>query len=272
MVIKEILQMNIDRLDVELILSEVLKVDRIYLHLNLDRELTLEEEEKCTALINERKSGRPMAYILGTKEFMGLDFFVKEGVLIPRPDTEILVEEIINEYKTCQNLKIADIGTGSGAISISLAKYLNGPNVFSLDISDIPLEVGKINAKSNGVLENITFLKSDVLSAVEDMKEEFDIIVSNPPYIRKKDIDTLDVDVKDFEPHLALDGGVDGLDFYRRISKTAAPLLKAGGMLAFEVGYDQAIEVGQLLEEDYREIRIIKDLSGIDRVVIGYKI
>ena len=272
MIIKDIFKHGIDKLDAELIICEVLKVDRLYVHMNLDRILGIDEINKVIEMINERKSGRPMAYILETKEFMGLDFYVKEGVLIPRPDTEILVEEIINEYKSLGNIKIIDIGTGSGAISISLAKYLSDSKVFSLDISPVPLEVGKINAVKNDVKDRIHFMMSDVLSAMENIDEEFDVIVSNPPYIRKNDINYLDIDVKDYEPHLALDGGEDGLDFYRRINKDSLNLLKCGGMLAFEVGYDQAEDVKNIMQGNFDNIRIIKDLSGIDRVVLGYKI
>ena len=157
------------RLDVELFLQKALgDVDRIYIHLNLNNELTKEQYDEFLGYINDRINGRPVAYIVGNREFMGLDFFVKEGVLIPRPDTETLVEEII---ELCKNknkeINIVDIGTGSGAITVSLAKYIENSRVISLDISDIPLEVGKINAVNNDVDYKIEFIKSDVFSGIK---------------------------------------------------------------------------------------------------------
>ena len=181
------------RLDVELFLQKALGgVDRIYIHLNLNKELTTEQYDEFIKYINDRINGRPVAYIVGNREFMGLDFFVKEGVLIPRPDTETLVEEIIELCKNkSEQINILDIGTGSGSITVSLAKYIENSKVMSFDISDIPLEVGKINAINNEVDNKIEFVKSDVFSAIKDTEKQFDVIVSNPPYIPKKDIETL---------------------------------------------------------------------------------
>ena len=203
------------RLDVELFLQKALGgVDRIYIHLNLNKELTTEQYDEFIKYINDRINGRPVAYIVGNREFMGLDFFVKEGVLIPRPDTETLVEEIIELCKNkSEQINILDIGTGSGSITVSLAKYIENSKVMSFDISDIPLEVGKINAINNEVDNKIEFVKSDVFSAIKDTEKQFDVIVSNPPYIPKKDIETLHTQVKDYEPYNALEGGEDGLIF-----------------------------------------------------------
>ena len=203
------------RLDVELFLQKALGgVDRIYIHLNLNKELTKEQYGEFIEYINDRINGRPVAYIVGNREFMGLDFFVKEGVLIPRPDTETLVEEIIDLCKDkSEKIDILDIGTGSGAITVSLAKYIENSKVMSFDISDIPLEVGKINAINNKVDNKIEFIKSDLFSAIQDKQKQFDVIVSNPPYIPKKDIETLHTQVKDYEPYNALEGGEDGLIF-----------------------------------------------------------
>ena len=188
------------RLDVELFLQKALGgVDRIYIHLNLNKELTTEQYDEFIEYINDRINGRPVAYIVGNREFMGLDFFVKEGVLIPRPDTETLVEEIIELCKNkSEQINILDIGTGSGSITVSLAKYIENSKVMSFDISDIPLEVGKINAINNEVDNKIEFVKSDVFSAIKDTEKQFDVIVSNPPYIPKKDIETLHTQVKDY--------------------------------------------------------------------------
>ncbi|WP_195940800.1 peptide chain release factor N(5)-glutamine methyltransferase [Romboutsia sp. 1001713B170131_170501_G6] len=261
------------RLDTEIILQKVLgDVDRIYIHLNLNKELNKEQYEMFLNLISERINGRPIAYIVGNREFMGLDFFVKEGVLIPRPDTEPLVEEIIELCKD-KEVNIVDIGTGSGAITVSLAKYIEKSRVISLDISDIPLEVGKINAINNGVDDKIVFKKSDLFSAIENTETKFDVIVSNPPYIPKRDIETLHTQVKDYEPYNALEGGEDGLDFYRNITKQSVRYIKENGILAYEVGHDQAEDVKQIMEANgYTNIYTKKDIQGIDRVVIGYKL
>ena len=257
------------RLDVETLLQKVLGVDRLYILLNLERVLSEDEEQLFNKFINERLNNRPIAYIVGNREFMGLDFFVKEGVLIPRPDTEVLVEEVIELAKKKDAKNILDIGTGSGAITVSLAKYLENVKVTSVDISDIALEIGKRNAISNEVDDRITFVKSDLFTNI-DKETKFDIIVSNPPYIKREVIDTLDKQVKDYEPYNALEGGVDGLDFYRAITKRAKEYLKKDGILAYEVGHDQSEDVSKLMEMDgYTNIYTLKDLQQIDRVVIG---
>lgn len=257
------------RLDVETLLQKVLGVDRLYILLNLDRILSNDEEQLFNKFIEERLNNRPIAYIVGNREFMGLDFYVQEGVLIPRPDTEILVEEVIELAKDKGKVNILDIGTGSGAITVSLAKYLENAKVTSVDISDIALEIGKRNAMENNVVDRIDFIKSDLFSAL-DKNVKFDIIVSNPPYIKREVIETLDKQVKDFEPYNALEGGIDGLDFYRAITTQAKDFLKEGGILAYEVGHDQSEDVSKLMEIDgYTNIYTRKDLQQIDRVVIG---
>ena len=262
------------RLDVEILLEKALgDVDNLYIRLNLNKQVTKDEEELFKSLIDDRIKGRPIAYIVGNREFMGLDFYVKEGVLIPRPDTEPLVEELIELCSDKRNLNILDIGTGSGAITISLAKYLPNSNVTSFDMYDIPLEVGKINAINNHVDDRITFIKSDVFSAIENTNTQFDVIVSNPPYIPKKDIETLHTQVKDYEPYTALEGGDDGLDFYRKITEQSRKYLKENGILAYEVGHDQAQAVSKIMKDNgYSKIYTKKDLQGIERVVIGYKL
>ena len=257
------------RLDVETLLQKVLDVDRLYILLNLDKSLSDDEEKLFNKFIEERLSNRPIAYIVENREFMGLDFYVKEGVLIPRPDTEVLVEEVIELCKDKGPINILDIGTGSGAITVSLAKYLVNAKITSVDISDIALEIGEKNAQSNDVDDRITFIKSDLFTNIDkDMK--FDIIVSNPPYIKKEVIETLDKQVKDFEPYNALEGGIDGLDFYRAITTQGKNYLNKGGILAYEVGHDQSEDVSKLMEKDgYTNIYTRKDLQQLDRVVIG---
>ncbi|CEQ09620.1 N5-glutamine S-adenosyl-L-methionine-dependent methyltransferase [[Clostridium] sordellii] len=262
------------KLDTEILLQKALgDVDRLYIQLNLDRKLS-DEELKCfNEMINDRLNGRPIAYIVKNKEFMALDFYVEEGVLIPRPDTEPLVEEVIELSKGMKDVNIVDIGTGSGAISVSLAKYIKNSYVYSLDISDKALSIGKKNAVNNEVDDKIEFIKSDVFTGIKDRNLKLDIIVSNPPYIKKEDIKTLHTQVKDYEPYIALEGGEDGLDFYRTITEESLKYLKSNGILAFEVGHDQANDVCTIMENHgYKKIYTKKDLQGIDRVVIGFKL
>ena len=267
------------RLDIEVMLMKVLgDVDKLYLHMNLNKDLSQEKLDEIEKMAEERKSGRPIAYIVGNREFMGLDFYVQEGVLIPRPDTETLVDEIIRicseeEYKQKDRIDILDIGTGSGAITVSLAYYIKNSFVKSFDISDIALEIGAKNAATNSVEDRTEFIKSDVFSALEGEGDILDIIVSNPPYIRKDVIQTLHTQVKDYEPYNALEGGEDGLDFYRSITEGSVKYLKKGGILAYEVGHDQAEDVSNIMKNcGYEKINTKKDLPGIDRVVIGTKL
>ncbi len=262
------------RLDTELLLQKALgDVDRLYIHLNLDKELTEEQEIKFIGFAKERLNGRPIAYIVENREFMGLDFFVKEGVLIPRPDTETLVEEIIEICKGRKEVSILDIGTGSGAITVSLAKYIENSKIMSFDISEIALEIAKKNAIINEVGEKIKYINSDLFTAISDSNIKFDIIVSNPPYIKKQDIETLHTQVKDYEPYNALEGGEDGLDFYRKITEQGKKYLNRCGILVYEVGHNQAEDVINIMKSNgYKKIYTKKDIQGIDRVVIGYNI
>ncbi|CEP98479.1 N5-glutamine S-adenosyl-L-methionine-dependent methyltransferase [[Clostridium] sordellii] len=262
------------KLDTEILLQKALgDVDRLYIQLNLDKKLSDEELKRFNEMINDRLNGRPIAYIVKNREFMELDFYVEEGVLIPRPDTEPLVEEVIELSKGMKDVTIVDIGTGSGAISVSLAKYIKNSYVYSLDISDKALSIGKKNAVNNEVDDKIEFIKSDVFTGIKDRNLKLDIIVSNPPYIKKEDIKTLHTQVKDYEPYIALEGGEDGLDFYRTITEKSLKYLKSNGILAFEVGHDQANDVCTIMENHgYKKIYTKKDLQGIDRVVIGFKL
>jgi release factor glutamine methyltransferase len=232
----------------------------------LKRKNTVSTEtiQKAFDMAQRRCKGEPLQYIIGFTEFMGLKFKVNSNVLIPRADTETLVEEVlrqINDKKT----DIIDIGTGSGCIGISIAHFNPNVNITFLDINESALNIAKDNAILNGI--NGEFIKMDILRSFPERK--FDIIVSNPPYIRHDIIDTLQTEVKDYEPYIALCGGDDGLDFYRRIIEIAPKILKEEGLLAFEIGYDQGNEVLDMMEGVFKNIRVIKDLCGNDRVVIG---
>ena len=260
---------DVPRKEIELLVMHVCGLKKIDLILRANETVKEEVLEEIRVLVNKRLQGKPLQYLIGSEEFMGLNFIVTENVLIPRQDTEILVEEIISRFKKESNLQILEIGTGSGAISVSLAKFLKQSKIISLDISKEALNIAKLNAKRNQVADQITFLESNLFESLT-ANESFDIIVSNPPYIPSKDILELQKEVKDYEPMLALDGGEDGLDYYREITARSVDYLKKGGLLAYEIGYDQGIDVLKILENDFHHIEIIKDLQKHDRVVLGY--
>ena len=233
------------RLDCEVLLSHVLKKERLFLAVHREQEISDEQAKQFRLLYQRRGQHEPVAYLTGHREFMSLDFEVVPGVLIPRPDTETLVEHIIEEYKKSGKIELLDLCTGSGAIAVSLAKYLPDSFVTAVDISSVCVEMAKKNAKKNGVSNQVTVLQADVLDFSPD--KMFDCIASNPPYIPTETVFTLESDVKDFEPSLALDGGADGLDFYRSLTEKSVNWLKDGGVLAFEVGHDQAEAVLRLV-------------------------
>ncbi len=259
-------QLSIPMADVDVIILDTLKIDRskLFLNISISDEQVLDIEKKITRLM----SGEPVSYITGHREFMSLDFLVNPSTLIPRADTEILVETVIDFYKDKKPF-IFEIGTGSGCIAVSLAHYLKNSEILACDISEGALKTAKINADNNGVSDRITFIKQDIMSAFPKFKKTPDCIISNPPYIESCVIPTLDDAVKNFEPASALDGGKDGLDFYRRIIKCNN--LTQGGLLAFEIGYNQGEKVKELMKNDFTDIKIIKDLGLNDRVVIGIK-
>lgn len=230
-----------------------------------DKSVDEETEMRFSQAIERVKIGEPVQYVVGGCEFMSMWFAVSPATLIPRCDTEILVEKVIELCKDKLDLNIFEVGSGSGCIAISLAKFLPEARVISADISADALEVAKKNAKALGVSDRVSFIEWDVMKGFPEFLESPNVIVSNPPYIPKSDILELDKKVKDFEPLTALDGGEDGLDFYRLISKKAP--LKDNGIIAFEVGIGQADAVAGLLSTRFTGIEITKDLSGIDRVV-----
>ncbi|MEW8956105.1 peptide chain release factor N(5)-glutamine methyltransferase [Clostridium sp.] len=257
-------------LDSQLLLSKVIERDKLYLITNRNELVSLENEEEFKNLVKKRKGKMPIKYILNHCEFMGLDFYVKECVLIPRGDTEILVEEALKIIDN-NNLKdICDLCCGSGAIGLSIGALREDVNITCVDIDSVPCEVTNINMERLNLKDKARFIQSDLLKVLIKNKEKFNVIISNPPYIRKEVINTLMEDVKDFEPHLALDGGVDGLDFYRRITDESTKCLLDQGYLAFEIGHDQGKEVENIMAlNGFKDIRTIKDLAGLDRVVIG---
>ena len=249
-----------------LIMQYVLNKPREYLVVYDKKELTLRQEVNYFKAIKKLCQGIPIQHITNRQEFMKMTFYVDENVLIPRQDTEILVEEVIKIAKKINAKKILDLCTGSGAIAISLAKYIDKSNITAVDISSKALNVAKLNAKNNEVEDRITFVESDLFENLK--KEKYDIIVSNPPYIKKEVLKKLDKEVQK-EPNLALNGGYDGLDFYRKIIKNAEEYLKFNGYLCFEIGYDQKEDVENLLKEQekYANITCKKDLCDNDRVV-----
>lgn len=254
------------RFEAELMVMSVMEMNRTQLVLNSKLSVMPQHTYRMNKMIERRKKGEPLQYILGETEFMSLDFYVKEGVLIPRSDTEILVETVLDKIDDSKT-SVADICTGSGCIGISIAHYKKNADVELFDISDTALETAEKNIKRNNVSDRVKTCKMDILN--EYPKKKYDIVVSNPPYIEKAVIETLQTEVKDYEPRLALDGGEDGLVFYRRISETAHNFLKKDGLLAFEIGYNQGESVRGLMQKDFYDIKIIKDLSHNDRVIIG---
>ncbi|GAA0757754.1 peptide chain release factor N(5)-glutamine methyltransferase [Clostridium sartagoforme] len=258
-------------LDAQLLLCNVLAKDKVYIITNREKEVSAKDEKEYLNLIEKRKGKMPIKYILGETEFMGLDFDIEEGVLIPRGDTEILVEEVLSVIGEDDEIEICDLCSGSGAIGISIASYRKKIRVDEIDFYNIPGKITKKNIVKHGLEDRVLFIKSDLLSEAIKEEKKYSIIVSNPPYIKAYEIDNLMDDVKKYEPHTALDGGDDGLIFYRRIIKESKYVLKENGLLAFEIGHDQGEDVSELMKEaGFSNIKLVKDLAGLDRVLLGY--
>lgn len=260
---------NIDspKLKARLLLQHILDLKREQIIIYDSHEITLQQEKEYMKYLRKLVNGIPLQHITNTQEFMKMNFFVNGDVLIPRPDTEVLVEEVIKLGKVKRNPVILDLCTGSGAIAVSIAKYLPNAKVYASDISKKALEVAKINAENNDVADRIEFISSDLFEKLEGMK--FDIIVSNPPYIKTAVIKTLDHEVQE-EPIIALDGGKDGLKFYREIVEEAYSHLKFESHLCFEIGYDQKEEVTEIIQNAkvYTGTYCKKDLHGNNRVIV----
>lgn len=251
-----------------LILQFVLKKEKEYLTTHYNEKITLENYNKFIYYIDELNKGKPIQYITNLQEFMKLKFYVDENVLIPQPDTEILVEHVLELIKD-KKLTILDLCTGSGAIAISISKYSKDVKVYGVDISEKALNIAKKNNRNNNT--KVEFILSDMFKNLENKK--FDIIVSNPPYIKTDEIKTLSEEVKN-EPHLALDGGEDGLYFYRIIINEVYKYLNNSGYVCLEIGYEQKNDVIDLIKKSgkYKDIKCYRDLGGNDRVIIFQKL
>lgn len=283
MEINELIKIGVDKikgrqysnpvLEATLLLGKLMNVDKVYI-LTHGRDTVPEEiVEKYMEAIKKRSQGYPIQYIIKEKEFMGLNFYVEEGVLIPRADTEIIVEyilEYIDKIYPQEEIKVLDIGIGSGAIGLSIAYYKKNTFVYGVDISPEAIKIASIN-RDRFKLENVKLLESDLFDKI-NKEEKFHIIVSNPPYIPTGDIDKLQEEVKNYEPRIALDGGKEGMAFYRRIIPESREYLEEEGLLIFEIGYDQGKQVEAIMEQEgFKAIKILKDLQGLDRAVLGIK-
>lgn len=261
--------------DAETLLLYLEKADRTFLYVHRNDATDEYRADAYFGLIDRRAAGEPLQYILGSQEFMGLNFAVNPSVLIPRQDTETLVELALKRAgEKKRSLSIQDMCCGSGAIAVSMAHFLPKAKITACDISPEALEVARGNAARNGLNGRIEFRESDLFFMTKRkktvrIKDSFDMILSNPPYIPTQDIDTLQTEVRDHEPIKALDGGSDGLDFYQRIAEDAFGSLKKDGLMFLEIGCDQAEAVTSLLSGAgyYSEIEVHKDLTGLDRVI-----
>ncbi len=259
------------RLDAEVLLSHVLGKERIYLYVHFDEPLEAPELAAYREYIKQRVARQPVAYIIGRREFMGLSFRVTPAVLVPQPDTEILVQAALDRLAAKPAARVADIGTGSGAIVLSLLYYRKELQASAVDISADALAVAAENAASLGVAERVMFCEGDLLAPLAG--QQFAAIVSNPPYIPTADIAGLAPEVRTAEPMGALDGGADGLVFYRRLVADAPALLASDGFLAMEVGIHEAAPVAALAQASgaFARTEVLKDLAGIERVVVCWR-
>lgn len=257
------------RINAELLLAHILNCNRLDLYLTFDRPLTDEEITLYRGLLKRRGNFEPLQYIVGFVEFYGLNFEVNPNVLIPRPETEILVEEIINHYEGSDEVNILDIGTGSGNVAIALAVNIKGSKITATDISKDALETAKRNSMMNKTDGNVNFIHNDILHD-SLMEQTFDVIVSNPPYIALKDFDKLRPELRIFEPRQALTDNSDGLIYYKAITFKAREYLKPGGKLFFEVGEGQSEAVKKILEvNQFVSVQIRNDYLNIERVISG---
>ncbi|MEK7851656.1 MAG: peptide chain release factor N(5)-glutamine methyltransferase [Deltaproteobacteria bacterium] len=276
------------RLNSEVLLTHLLKLDRVGLYLNYDRPLSKEELSSFREIVKRRGAREPLQYITGHQEFWSLDFKVTPDVLIPRPETEILVEEAVKVIRgqwpgasESRSPIILDLCTGSGCIAISLAHELKDAVVYAVDASDAALLIARENSERHGVKDRVIFLSGDLYKAMENRPLTtdhrpllFNFVVSNPPYVKSGDIPNIQPEVRDYEPRIAVDGGQEGLDFYKKIVSGALQYLLPGGCLMVEVGEGQAAAVSGMMREtgSFEPVSTVKDLAGIERVVKGNKV
>jgi release factor glutamine methyltransferase len=261
------------RMNAELLLSHILECKRLDLYLRFNQPLNTSETDTYREFITRRGEFEPYQYIIGEEEFYGLKFFVDKNVLIPRPETEILIETILESVPDGDEIKILDIGTGSGNIPISLAVSIPESKIISIDISEEAIKVAEKNRDLHDLKSRVGFIKSDILTeSLEKYNNTFNVIVSNPPYIDKKEVQTLQNEITKYEPEIALTDYDDGLKFYREISKKSLSLLAENGILFFEVGAEQSEDVKKIMVDNgFQNIEIKEDLSGINRVVFGIR-
>lgn len=265
------------RLDAEVMLCGVLGVERAELYLGFDATLDGTAEGEFQKRLLRRARREPIAYITGSKEFWSLAFVVTPAVLIPRPETELLVEralKLASRMSGGSSLKILDLGTGSGAIAVSLAKELPQSRVCAVDVSAAAVEIARLNARRHGVEERMEFLCGDLFEPLTEERERYDLIVANPPYVRSGDLAGLAPEVRQLEPVIALDGGVDGLLYYRRIVAAAGDYLKVGGAILMEIGDGMSRAAGQLLDDvgGYGRVEAYRDYAGKERVIAAAKV
>ncbi|MEE2904614.1 MAG: peptide chain release factor N(5)-glutamine methyltransferase [Myxococcota bacterium] len=258
------------RLDAELIISHVLNVQRVMLYAHFDRPLDPSELAHIRELVKRRSKHEPVAYLLGSKEFWSLDFEVNKNVLIPRPDTEVLIEVCLDLLKDSEAPRLADVGTGSGCIAVALAHELKNSTVDAFEISAGAREVATRNISKNNVDDRVSIFESDLFSSREGSSQKYHLIASNLPYIPSGDVDSLSPEVKDHEPKQALDGGTDGLDLIRDLVAKAGKHLEPGGFLVLEAGFDQLNALENLLDSaGFGAIEVRKDYGGHPRVCSG---
>ena len=258
------------RLDAETLLMNVLGRDRGYLYAHPELELSCRELNQYDQTLTRRAAGEPLQYITGHQEFWGLDLQVTPAVLIPRPETEHVVEVALDLIRGIALPRIVDVGTGSGCIALALASELPQANIQAVDISEEALEVARGNANRLGLSERVRFRQSDLLKPFLGPNTEFDLVVSNPPYVGETEADKLQIEVRQHEPHEALFGGAEGLDIYRRLVPQAHQELKPGGWLVMEIGYSQEHAIRELMTE-WEEVHSVPDLQGIPRVMVARK-
>jgi release factor glutamine methyltransferase len=260
------------RLNSELLLAHILDCKRLELYLSFDRPLQKIETDSYRELLKRRGTFEPLQYIIGKVEFYGLEFVVNSSVLIPRPETELLVEAIIESVKTDKGINILDIGSGSGNITIALAKNIPNCKVIGIDISKEAIKISKRNAELNKVEKKVMFVNKDILNGIEIKEKRFDIVVSNPPYVSLGDFVSLDPELRLYEPKIALTDEGDGLSFYRKIVSLSRSLLNNSGKIFLEIGAGQSEAVKQLLiDSHFKNIVVKKDYSDIERIIIGEK-